>query len=714
VAGLTWLALLAGARTAAATDNVSYNGGPVAHSMSGVIVDWGSSINSVYTNDTTGDPALIRYLASQSGSTGDIGGVVAQYMDSSGHNAANQVAYGGQYQITPSTTATTLMDSQIQSELVNQVQAGHLPHPAGTGLSTIYLVLFPNGDTECISSTECSANAPDPSTQVFCAYHSGTSLPDGTALLYAVLPDNTTGNMSQWCGSASSVFADQTSYLSHEWSETISDPLGTAWTVNNAASPDYGNEIGDNCNQLMTAEGGWTVQLEWSNLDHNCVGGESAYSAPTASFLSPDVAQPGQPVNADASSSSDPSADTTAISGTSYSIGSGIAQYSWTWGDGTSSGSATPTATHSYGATGNYQVSLTVTDNLGFTSTVTRAVAINTTGTLNPVPTTGMPANVSDTTATLEGTINPENSSVQYRFDYGSSPAALTQSTPLSSGPVGATPSSVSAPVSGLSPSSLYYYRLDAISGSQTFPGAVRSFTTTATPAPPQAPPPTTGGPTGLPLPSASTGGATAVRSNSATVSGTVNPDGLPTSYHVEFGTTAAYGHSTPAVPAGAAGVGLSVTATLSGLSPRTVYHYRLVATSFGGTSVGDERTFRTAAPLASAPRFSFAIPSRVALRVALSGQLRVRFRCSRACTAHFVVTVAPAHGARLAPVAITLAGGVGRIAHSGAGSATLRFLAGVRQRLSARHPVGLVVLGYAVSGGSARTAPTARRLVLS
>ncbi|MBV9607136.1 MAG: hypothetical protein JO027_18625, partial [Solirubrobacterales bacterium] len=120
---------LAPAAAANSGDPLQYWGGPVAHSMTGIVVDWGQGINSIYTNETSGDPGLIKYFAAQSGSTGDTGGVLAQYMDSSGANAAPQVSYGGQDVITPSINPHTIYDSQIQSELVAQIGAGHLPRP---------------------------------------------------------------------------------------------------------------------------------------------------------------------------------------------------------------------------------------------------------------------------------------------------------------------------------------------------------------------------------------------------------------------------------------------------------------------------------------------------------------------------------------------------------------------------------------------------------
>ena len=139
VAALSTAQLAAAAASADTGYPVTYFGGPVAHSMTGVIVDWGPDINPAYTDATTGDPGLIKYFAASSGATADFGGVLAQYMDSSGENAANEVSYGNQFEIAPSVTGTTIEDGQLQTELVKQIDAGHLPTPAGTGLSTVYL-----------------------------------------------------------------------------------------------------------------------------------------------------------------------------------------------------------------------------------------------------------------------------------------------------------------------------------------------------------------------------------------------------------------------------------------------------------------------------------------------------------------------------------------------------------------------------------------------
>src|SRR3954454_5749894 len=96
--------------------------------------------------------------------------------------------------------------------------------------------------------------------------------------------------------------------------------------------------------------------------------------------------------------------------------------------------------------------------------------------------------------------------------------------------------------------------------------------------------------------PTATTGPASAVTSTSATVSGSVNSGKEQTPYHSEYGTTTAYGTSTPAANAGKGNKTANVDADLSGLAPSTTYHYRLVAANASGTVAGGDMTFTTLA----------------------------------------------------------------------------------------------------------------------
>jgi hypothetical protein len=97
--------------------------------------------------------------------------------------------------------------------------------------------------------------------------------------------------------------------------------------------------------------------------------------------------------------------------------------------------------------------------------------------------------------------------------------------------------------------------------------------------------------------PIATTGDAGDVGATSATLRGTVDPEGQETRYHFEYGTTAAYGLTTAPVPAGRGNEAVPVQATISGLTAETTYHYRLVATPMSGArSQGADRTFTTTA----------------------------------------------------------------------------------------------------------------------
>jgi alpha-tubulin suppressor-like RCC1 family protein len=107
---------------------------------------------------------------------------------------------------------------------------------------------------------------------------------------------------------------------------------------------------------------------------------------------------------------------------------------------------------------------------------------------------------------------------------------------------------------------------------------------------------------TGSP-PIVTTGGPGTVADGGATLGGRIDPQGLPTAYHFEYGTSSAYGEDAP-VPDGSAGSGTAVEPVnqpISGLAANTVYHYRLVASNALGTSYGADRSFSTAGPVVEA-----------------------------------------------------------------------------------------------------------------
>jgi phosphodiesterase/alkaline phosphatase D-like protein len=199
-----------------------------------------------------------------------------------------------------------------------------------------------------------------------------------------------------------------------------------------------------------------------------------------------------------------------------------------------------------------------------------------------PSATTGDASGLTDTQASLAGTVNPQGQLTSYAFQYGTT-TAYGQQSALASAGSGTADTPVTADLAGLTPGTTYHYRVIATNASGTTVGADRTFTTTGS-----APPPP-------PAPSATTGDAS-VTGTSASLNGSVNPNGVNTSYYFEFGTTANYGQQTPPQGAGSGSAAVTVSASLSGLTASTTYHYRLVAVGPGGAfSIGGDRTFTTA-----------------------------------------------------------------------------------------------------------------------
>src|SRR4051794_5414881 len=119
------------------------------------------------------------------------------------------------------------------------------------------------------------------------------------------------------------------------------------------------------------------------------------------------------------------------------------------------------------------------------------------------------------------------------------------------------------------------------------------------------------------PAPAATTAPATDVSRTTATLHGTVDANGSATMYHFEYGTTTSYGLVTPEASAGEGDAPAAGSAPITDLTPNTTYHFRVVATSAGGTANGADRTFKTA-PNPAAPRVSIGAARNVGADTAL------------------------------------------------------------------------------------------------
>ena len=192
---------------------------------------------------------------------------------------------------------------------------------------------------------------------------------------------------------------------------------------------------------------------------------------------------------------------------------------------------------------------------------------------------------ITQTTATLNGDLNTNGEVVETYLQWG-----LTTAYGGYGIPTGYNPSQpkvrsltlvpLNAPITGLTPNTLYHFQLlgfPSTSSQATIYGADLTFTT-------------------LPLaPAVVTTAATAITTSGATLNGTVNPNGGTGIVTIEYGLTTAYGNTLAATPGTVTGiVATNVSAAVSGLTPYTTYHYRVVSTNAGGTTNGNDMTLLT------------------------------------------------------------------------------------------------------------------------
>jgi trimeric autotransporter adhesin len=244
-----------------------------------------------------------------------------------------------------------------------------------------------------------------------------------------------------------------------------------------------------------------------------------------------------------------------------------------------------------------------------------------------PSVVTGAATSVTGTGATLNGTVNPNGEATTWRFEYGPTTGYGTSAPAVApSAGSGASTVSVNTSVTGLDPGTTYHFRLTATNGSGSTVGADGTFSTPA-------------------ATTVTTGAATAITTTSAKIACTVDPNGIATSWYVEYGPTDTYGTQTSSVSAGSGTAAVAVSTTLTGLTAAKTYHYRCVATNGGGVTVtrGANATFTTVEP----PIVTTGTPSALGSTTAtLTGKVDPR---GRATTAYFEYGKTTAYGTKTA-----------------------------------------------------------------
>ncbi len=365
--------------------------------------------------------------------------------------------------------------------------------------------------------------------------------------------------------------------LSHEHNESITDPEpNNAWT-DYATGELTGYEIGDKCagsqgtplgtasngakyNQVINGHFYW-YQQEWSNQTNQCLQRLTFSGAePTATFTSASGA--GNEMTFNATGSTAPG---------------GVARYDWQFNDEpvfrTPVETTTPTVSHVFPTKGQYVVALTVF--------AANGTSIGTARTIRVLPTveTKAASPVTQTSATLNATVNPNGGTVSdCHFEYGTTNAYGSSASCSSLPGSGTSPVAVSAAVTGLTANTTYHFRISATNPGGTSKGSDETFTTLSN------------------APTVETKAASAVTQTSATLNATVNPNGGTVSdCHFEYGTTNAYGSSATCSSLPGSGTSpVAVSASVTGLTANTTYHFRISATNPGGTSKGSDQTFTT------------------------------------------------------------------------------------------------------------------------
>jgi hypothetical protein len=355
-----------------------YQGGPVLHKNRTHVIFWLPS-GSRLSYDPGYQPLVEKFLrdvAADSHKPTNVYSLSGQYHDKLGGVAAYSSTFGGAVLATDRLPANgcslpssgpgwsvCLSDAQIQAEIEHVVSAHHLR----TRSRDIYFLVTPRGLGSCLHQGPTDCTLGGAAVNGNCGYHSIT---DRRGVLYALIPYTAVpGGCNNGNPRPNRNAADPAlSVISHEHIETITDPIGDAWT--NSSSVEVG-EVGDLCyvnfggklggkrnrayNQVIHG-GHYYLQQEWSNDDHRCASREESYRV---HFSVSGQARRGTQLRFNATGR-DPDGR--------------IRGYAWVFGDGRHAGGHS--ISHTFRRAGSFRVQLRITGSDGNWEFASRTIRI--------------------------------------------------------------------------------------------------------------------------------------------------------------------------------------------------------------------------------------------------------------------------------------------------------------------------------------------------
>jgi hypothetical protein len=372
---------------------LEWHGGPVMLSHEAFAIYWAPSGYSFPSGYEAGITEYLENVAADSGLSTNVYSVSAQYVGSNGQ-ASYEDSFGGSVDDTHAypTTGTCptytgfhgaeytacLSDAKLQAE----VQTVRAEQGWPTGLEAEYYVVLPPHVGSCFETTIVSGCF----DKAFCAYHSFAESPTAIYANISYSPEDTSGcGVGEYPnGTSNGKIDDSLSSLSHEANESITDPLLNAYfdeeglengdeCRNTPFGEDYGAPLGGSAGALFNESingGHYFLQREWSNDIEDCA---QRVGPAKPAIANPGAIAPGQLVEFNGA--------------VSVPGDGGIVSFEWAFGDGGVGTGAHPV--HSYAALGKYTVSLTVTDDGGFTYSTSRQVEVTTPPPPSPPPNPG-------------------------------------------------------------------------------------------------------------------------------------------------------------------------------------------------------------------------------------------------------------------------------------------------------------------------------------